>query len=158
MTRYDLTKIVSENMKMLRAEYGYSQQEMANAIGLSKKTLIQIEKDRLELGWTAVCAVCAGFKGSKLLHMTLGEDPATLAETLAHENCYAYEEAESRNLLFWDVVKSSGGYSLQKNIISEHYRIVDKHGRRLFSSLNIDKVNIAFEKYLEKGEKENVKQ
>ncbi len=157
MTRYELTRIVSENIKMLRAEYDYSQQEMANAIGLSKKTLIQIEKDRLPLSWTAVCAVCAVFRNSKLLRMTLGGDPTALVETLAHENCYAYEDSENRSFLFWDVLKDDGEYALQKNIISEHYRITDKKGKRVFSSLSHDKANAEYDKYTEKGEREDVK-
>ena len=149
MEAQDLIKVLSDNIKMLRAEYDYSQQAMANAIGLSKKTLIQIEKGRILLGWTAACAVCAVFRNSKLLRMTLGGDPVDLVETLAHKYCYAYEDVYNKNYLFWDIIQDNGNYTIQKNIISEHYRITDKNGKRLYSSFDIDKVNAAFREYIQ---------
>lgn len=155
MIRHDLIKIVSENIKILRAEYDYSQQVMANAIGLSKKTLIQVEKGRSLLGWTATCATCAIFKNSKLLGMTLGGDPTALVETLAHKYCYVQSELESKNYLFWDIVEDNGEYTIQKNIISEHYKIAGKNGKRLFSSFDFEKVNATYNEYINKGEIEN---
>lgn len=155
MTRQDLIKVVSDNIKVLRAEYDYSQQAMANAIGISKKTLIQVEKDRILLSWTATCAACAVFRSSKLLTMTLGGDPAALVETLAHKYCYTYEDTGNKNYLFWDVIKDNGEYSLQKNIISEHYKIADKNGKRLFSSFDQEKAEAIYNEYTGKGERKN---
>ena len=153
MNKQDLIKIVSQNMKLLRAEYNYSQQAMANTIGLSKKTYIQIEKERLLLSWTATCASCAVFRNSKLLGMALGEDPASLVETLAHEDCYTYEDIDNRNYLFWDVILENSDYSIQKNVITERYKIVDKNGKNVFSSFSLDKVNAVYNDYLLKGDK-----
>lgn len=155
MTKDELVRVVSENIKVLRAEYDYSQQAMANAIGLSKKTLIQVEKDRIILSWTAVCAACAVFKSSKLLNMTLGGDPTALVEAMAHKYCFTDNDTEARGNLFWDVIQNNGEYTLQKNVISEHYRIIDQKGRRLFSSFDLKKADAVYSQYMEKGENEN---
>ncbi|MEX1378379.1 MAG: transcriptional regulator [Eubacteriales bacterium] len=152
MTKEQLIKLVSENIKVLRAEYDYSQQAMANAIGLSKKTLIQVEKERLLLSWTATCAACAVFKSSKFLNMTLGGDPTALVEAMAHKYCYTDSTTVERGNLFWDILQNNGEYVLEKNIISEHYRIIDDKGRRLFSTFDLQKANAVYVKYIEKGE------
>jgi len=155
MTKQELVSIISNHLKMLRAEHDYSQQAMANVIGISKKTLIQIEKGRLTMGWTGACAVCSVFRSSKLLRMTLGDEPPAVAEALAHKYSYAYDENETRSTLFWDIVQDNGRYAIQKNIISEHYKITDKEGKRLFSSFDEEKTNAIYAEYNEQGEKED---
>lgn len=155
MTKQELVSIISNNLKMLRAECDYSQQTMANAIGISKKTLIQIEKGRLTIGWTGACAVCSVFRSSKILRMTLGDEPPALAEALAHKYSYVYDENEARSTLFWDVLQDNGRYAIQRNIISEHYKITDKDGKRLFSSFDEEKINSIYGEYNEKGENED---
>ena len=38
--------------------------------------------------------------------------------------------------VWWKEILSEGGYVLQQNMISEHYRILDKDQYRIYSSLN----------------------
>lgn len=118
-----------------------------------KKTLIQVEKQRLLLSWTATCAVCVIFRNSKLLRNTLGEDPSGLVETLAHEGCYAFEDTGNKSYLFWDVIEDNGLYSIQKNIISEHYKIIDKEGKRYFSSFDKQKIHSIYNNVILEGDK-----
>ncbi len=150
ITKQDLIEKISGSVKLLRAEYNYSQQEMANSIGLSKKTLIQIEKDRLFLSWCATCAVCAVYRTSRQLSMELGEDPVNLVETLAHNDLQSYPESESKNYVFWDVVEESGGYILAKNILTEHYKITGKDGKKYFSSFDLKKITARFNDLIKK--------
>jgi len=153
ITKQDLTQKISKTLKLLRAEYDYSQQEMANSIGLSKKTLIQIEKNRLFLSWGATCAVCAVYRGSKLLQMELGEDPVNLVETLAHNDLQTYTGAQSRNYVFWDVVEESAEFTISKNIITDHYKITDKAGKKYGSSFDFKKIMQEYNKLTIKGDK-----
>jgi DNA-binding XRE family transcriptional regulator len=48
---------------------------MAEIQGISKKTLVQIEKGRQEAGWSQVVAVWALFQESQILQHVLGGDP-----------------------------------------------------------------------------------
>ncbi len=41
-----MTELVSVQLKKIRSERGYTQEKMADVIGLSKKSLVQIEKGR----------------------------------------------------------------------------------------------------------------
>ncbi len=44
MDRQSFTDLIQTKFKMVRIEAGYTQDTMAQTIGLSKKTLVQIEK------------------------------------------------------------------------------------------------------------------
>lgn len=46
MDRQSFTDLIQTKFKMVRIEAGYTQDTMAQTIGLSKKTLVQIEKER----------------------------------------------------------------------------------------------------------------
>ncbi len=155
ITKQDLVSKISASLKLLRAEYGYSQLEMAASIGLSKKTLIQIEKDRMVLGWSATCAVCAVYRGSKLLQMELGEDPVNLIETLAHENLQMYADTASRNYVFWDVIQDNGEYILAKNILTDHFKITSLAGKKLRASFDETKIKSEYEKIIKEKANES---
>ena len=45
MDRQSFTDLIQTKFKMVRIEAGYTQDTMAQTIGLSKKTLVQIEKN-----------------------------------------------------------------------------------------------------------------
>ena len=54
---------------------------MAHELGISKKTLVGIEKGRSSLGWTGSAALCLLFGDSQTLKNEVADDPA---ETAAH--------------------------------------------------------------------------
>ncbi len=47
MDRQSFTDLIQTKFKMVRIEAGYTQDTMAQTIGLSKKTLVQIEKESI---------------------------------------------------------------------------------------------------------------
>ena len=51
MDRQSFTDLIQTKFKMVRIEAGYTQDTMAQTIGLSKKTLVQIEKERVLPNW-----------------------------------------------------------------------------------------------------------
>ena len=59
MNREEIIMLVSDKLRLIRAEAGYTQDKMAEIIGVSKKTLVQIEKGRVLAGWSTVVTVCA---------------------------------------------------------------------------------------------------
>lgn len=50
MDRQSFTDLIQTKFKMVRIEAGYTQDTMAQTIGLSKKTLVQIEKEYYQTG------------------------------------------------------------------------------------------------------------
>ncbi|MBY8909777.1 transcriptional regulator, partial [Salinicoccus roseus] len=52
MDKQTFTEMLQSKFKMVRTEAGYTQDSMSQTIGLSKKTLVQIEKERILPNWT----------------------------------------------------------------------------------------------------------
>ena len=141
MTKEQLITILSKKMKLVRTEAGYTQLRMAEVLGLSKKTLVQIEKYRVEANWTTVSAMCALFRNSEVLQATLGSEPLEIIETVAHENVYRPKEKTLGGKVWWKEIKHEGQYRLQQNLVSQHYRIVDEQNYRWFSSFDQEEAN-----------------
>lgn len=136
MTKEELILLVSEKLKVIRAEAGYTQDRMASVIGVSKKTLVQIEKGRLVAGWTTIVAVCALFRSSETLMNSFGGDPLEVIEVIAREDIDYRKEKTLGGKIWWKEVNKDGGYILQQNVISNHYRILDEDYYRIYSTFD----------------------
>ena len=137
---------------------------MAHELGISKKTLIGIEKGRSSLGWTGSAALCLLFGDSPTLRRELSGDPMrTAAELRGHtppeppaptpakgENNFAFPapapdgapaaEAPPASSPLWRTVARLGRFTAEQNMISEHYRLLDPSGRRVFASFDYPEV------------------
>lgn len=145
MDQKQIQEIISPKIKLIRVEYGYTQHRMAEIIGLSKKTLVQIEKQRTVAGWTTVTAVCALFRDSEIIRRVLGSAPLEVLETAAHRHIFTDGKEASALETTWKVLSEKGGCKLEQNQISGHYRI-QKAGARLFSTWNRVEAEVQLEK------------
>ncbi len=136
MDKSQLDKIVSGKLKMIRIEHHYTQEKMAEVLGLSKKTLIQIEKERNPAGWTNVVAVCALFRDSEVLKTALGDDPLEIIKAVAYESVAHPKSRTLGGKVWWQDLSQQGQLRLQQNVISHHYRILDNDDYRWFSSFD----------------------
>ncbi|MGM0835146.1 MAG: helix-turn-helix transcriptional regulator [Bacillota bacterium] len=145
MNQTDVINLISNKLKLIRIEYDYTQDKMAEILGLSKKTLVQIEKGRNPASWTVTVAACALFRESEFLTSVLGADPLEVIETLAHEKIDRPKDKTMGGKVWWKEVKVMGKFRLQQNVISQHYRILDDLDFRWYSSFNgedaIQKIN-----------------
>jgi len=144
MDREQLIKGLSAKARLVRAEYKYSQEDMARALGLSKKTLVQVEKERTQLSWTAVVALCAIFRESEILKMTLGDSPVEVVETLVLDRIYAPKTKTLGGKVWWRDVKKANGFKMQQNLISGHFRILGEDNHRWYSSFNKEYIEERF--------------
>ncbi|KYH28305.1 MULTISPECIES: helix-turn-helix transcriptional regulator [Clostridium] len=151
-TREELISIVSKKFRLIRSEYNFSQDKMAEILGISKKTLIQIEKERTEASWTLVLAVCGLFRESEILKMVIGEDPIELVETIVFKNMDTPKNLTGGGKVFWRDIEVDGKFKVQKNIISSHYRIIDGNNRRWYSSFDKEYILKKFYELLKGGE------
>lgn len=136
MIREEIINKVTEKMRLIRTEAGYTQDKMAEIIGISKKTLVQIEKGRVEAGWTTVVAVCALFRETETVRFLFGNEPLEVLETIAREGIDYRKEKTMGGKIWWKEIAQQNGLILQQNIISKHFRIIDEELFRIYSSFD----------------------
>jgi DNA-binding XRE family transcriptional regulator len=134
MNKENIIELISTKIKLIRTEKGYTQDKMAEILGISKKTLVQIEKGRSNAGWTNTIAICALFRDSEVLQSILGDDPLVVIEILAYNRIYKSKGKTLGGKVWWKQIEEKGNFRLQQNLISQHYRILDENDYRWFSS------------------------
>ncbi|MFS0634667.1 helix-turn-helix domain-containing protein [Mesobacillus foraminis] len=144
MNRGEIIAKVSEKVRLVRAEAGYTQDKMADIIGVSKKTLVQIEKGRIPAGWSTVVTVCALFRETETIQYILGNEPLEVLETIAHEGIDYRKEKTLGGKVWWREIRNKNGFVLQQNILSQHYRILDSDHYRIYSSFHEGESNARF--------------
>ncbi|MFE8095850.1 transcriptional regulator, partial [Bacillus toyonensis] len=58
-----------------------------------------------------------------------------------------YNNSSSKTLggkLWWRQIRELNGYKIQQNILSQHYRILNKENHRICSSFELDEVEKRF--------------
>ncbi len=138
MNKELIIELISTKAKLIRTEKGYTQDKMAEVLGISKKTLVQIEKGRTNAGWTNTVAICALFRNSEVLQSSLGDDPLVVIETMAHNSTSKFKEKTLGGKVWWKQIQEKGNFRLQQNLISQHYRILDKHDYRWFNLFDLE--------------------
>lgn len=187
--RDKLISACDSSLRLLRAEAGLTQDSMAQELGISKKTLVGIEKGRSSLGWTGSAALCLLFGDSPTLRRRLAGDPRQAAAKLRMHPPAATPEDNTAALPLpasdtpalsaeyaapmppsgaspgtptvpiapigelpaappgtsplWRCVARLGRFTAEQNVISEHYRLIDPVGRRVFASFDYSEVESA---------------
>ena len=137
MERSEFISIMNQKMKHIRTEWDRTQEKMADAIGISKKTLVEIEKGRNSLSWSAAVAAAVIFADSGILADAFGGETSDLVKVIALQGLDAkLPDKTMGGRIWWQDIKESKGYRIQQNIISRHYRILDAEDRRFFSSFD----------------------
>ncbi|WP_240375609.1 helix-turn-helix transcriptional regulator [Bacillus piscicola] len=136
MDRQTASELISEKLRLVRTEQGYTQDKMADFLGISKKTLVQIEKGRKTANWTTVVAICALFNHSEILFSVLGDEPVEFIKLVGLQNGEAPKEKTMGGKVWWKNVDKKGTLRLQQNVISNHYRILDEQHYRLYSTFS----------------------
>ena len=126
MDRQSFTDLIQTKFKMVRIEAGYTQDTMAQTIGLSKKTLVQIEKERVLPNWTTCVSICALFRDSDVLNSTFGCDPLEIVQTISRNHC-AYPNHSTTS----DI---RNGFILQSNKVSNIYRVLNNEKQPIFGT------------------------
>lgn len=124
------------NLKDVRKEYGFTQEKMAAALGISKKTLVEIEKGRRTLGWTGAVALAAVCGESAILQAQFGGEMSELISALAFADTPPRRFKTLGGKVWWRDVLQKGGFRLQQNILSGHYRLLDSGDCRVMSSFH----------------------
>ena len=136
MDRQSFTDLIQTKFKMVRIEAGYTQDTMAQTIGLSKKTLVQIEKERVLPNWTTCVSICALFRDSDVLNSTFGCDPLEMVQTISRNS--------TTSDIYWNTVDSRNGFILQSNKVSDIYRVLNQETRPIFGTSKLREAETYF--------------
>lgn len=138
MHREDLIARCDQLLKLVRTEYSFNQEKMAQILGLSKKTLVEIEKGRSSLGWTGSVAFCTLFADSQVLQASFGGAPGELLSELAFLGSDPPPSKPRSGGVWWQTVMENEACLIQQNTISQHYRLLTRDGRRIASSFDLE--------------------
>ena len=140
MTRQEFVAAMDRQVKLTRTEYGFTQDVMAKILGISKKTLVEIEKGRSSLGWTGAVAFVTLFSNSQVLSGLLGGEASDMVLALAFQDTKPTFPRTMGGKVWWRHVESRNGYKIQQNIISQHYRALDAEDGRVCASFDLGEV------------------
>ena len=150
MKRDEFIREMDRTIKLVRTEYGFTQEAMAKTLGLSKKTLVEIEKGRSSLGWMGAAAFASIFSGSQVLSGLLGGEADDLILALACEDLQPVYPKTLGGKVWWRTVETSGRFRIQQNIISQHYRALDEEDGRMCASFELEAVRKKVKECLER--------
>lgn len=136
MTRDEIILKTSEKLRLIRTEAGYTQDKMAEILGISKKTLVQIEKGRVYANWPTVVTICALFRDTETVQFLFGNEPLEVLETIVRDGIDYRKEKTLGGKVWWRELNRKNGFILQQNILSQHFRILDDEYFRIFSSMD----------------------
>ena len=140
MKREEFIKTVSSRLKLIRTEYGITQEAMSEMLGISKKTLVETEKGRRDLSWTEVIAVVSVFEKSEVLQGITGGEASDVIHALAFEDRNIHYPPTMGGKVWWRIIDEKEGIRLQQNYVTGHYRLLDDNDCRLISSFDISEV------------------
>ena len=141
MTRQEFVDFMDRQVKLVRTEYGFTQDVMARILGLSKKTLVEIEKGRSSLGWMGAVAFITLFSDSRVLSALLGGEASDMVHALAFQDTKPVFPRTMGGKVWWRLVEQIGDYRIQQNIISQHYRALDREDRRICYSFDLEEIH-----------------
>lgn len=140
MTRETFVAELDRQVKLVRTEYGFTQDVMARVLGISKKTLVEIEKGRSSLGWTGAVALCSIFSlAARCSPACWGARPGAGA-ALAFQNLRPFYPKTMGGKVWWRFVETLGPYTIQQNLLSQHYRALDPEDGRVCSSFDLEEI------------------
>ena len=138
MDRDEFIRICNSKLKLVRTEYSFSQDKMALMLGISKKTLVEIEKGRSSLGWSGSVVLCSVFFESEILRDTFPDGALDTVHIIAFENSEPEYHRANYHRIWWQTIMQNDNYILEQNIVSQHYRLITKDLNVIASSFNID--------------------
>lgn len=138
MQKDDFISICNSKLKLVRTEFSLSQEKMSLMLGISKKTLVEIEKGRSSLGWSGSVVLCSIFSESQIILDAFNAEPSEIIRMIAFEQTEPNYRHANTVRIWWQTVLQNDKYLIEQNIVSQHYRLLTIDGKIVASSFNID--------------------
>ncbi|BAU27888.1 DNA-binding XRE family transcriptional regulator [Aneurinibacillus soli] len=156
-TKDMLDRMISEKVRLIRTEAKLTQEQMADVLGLSKKTLVQVEKERKTLGFTAAALVGALFRDSEIMQGMFGESALEVmrltafdgieqgdengADWISRARTQARYKAMGRRV-WWKDEQEGAVYILQSHILTGHCRIIDREDALQYYGADLEEAQV----------------
>ncbi len=147
MNKREFCDLIQTIIKEVRVEYDFTQEQMAYTLGLSKKTLVQIEKSRSKLGWAEAVTFCTIFEDSEILIQNVGSESKEIIQVLSLQKQPIRHFITMGGEIWWKNKEEHNGFVVQQHKLSKHYRILDHENYRVYFSLSYKDTMEAFKKY-----------
>ncbi len=147
MTKNQFCKSVQSILERLRKKEGLTLEEMALTLGLSKKTLIQIEKERTQLKWPEAVTFVSIFQSHEIVQSLFGDEVIDIVQSIAILKPPKRQLKTLGGESWWRTLNSQEGYRLQQHKISKHLRILDQENYRVFFTYSKSDALHEFNKY-----------
>ena len=138
MKKKDFIVQVTDKCKLVRVEYGFSQDQMAQILGMSKKTLVETEKGRRKLSWPECIALAVIFSRSQILGNEFGGELSDMIRAVSFDDTDVLYPKTMGGKVWWRDIEEHSGYRIQQNLLSQHYRLLDPMDGRMVSSFDIE--------------------
>lgn len=134
MTRESFIALCNRKEKLVRSELGFSQQKMSELLGISKKTLVEIEKWRSSLGWEGAVTLCVLFQNTREITLTFGPDISILLRALSCGEAFG-RPFQSPHAV-WTKILEKEGRIIEQNTASQLYRLTE-NGETIAASFDL---------------------
>ena len=151
MNRQTFSEQMGSLLKLIRTEYSLTQDEMAVIMGISKKTLVETEKKRRNLSWSEAVVLASVFSQSNILQNAFGGDISDMIPAIAFQDIHVKYPHTMGGKVWWNTIQEEGGYRIQQNMISRHYRLLNAEDQRIVSSFELSTVKDYLQSILEKN-------
>ena len=148
MNKTDFCKRTQTILEDLRKDQGMTLEQMALTIGLSKKTLIQIEKGRSNLKWAEAVTFVSIFNDHDLVKSLFGDETNEIIQTIAIQKSPKRQFKTMGGESWWKTISERDGYRSQHHKISKHLRILDNENYRVYFTYSKSDAIKQFSKYL----------
>lgn len=138
LDREEFVTVCNSKLKLVRTEFSFSQEKMALMLGISKKTLVEIEKGRSSLGWSGSVVLCSVFSESQVLFDAFSASPIEIVHIIAFENSEPNYKQANTFRIWWQTVMQNENYIIEQNIVSQHYRLLTKDCKVIASSFDVE--------------------
>lgn len=150
MDQFVFNQQVSERAKLIRAEADVTQDRFAEMVGISKKTLVEVEKGRKTFGFTVAVAICVLFRNGEVIKNLFGGAALEVIDLCARNGMMQPKFKTLGGHVFWNVVEERGGFRIQHNRVTGHHRILDPEDYLLFYSFDLEEVRRRFAEVTER--------
>ena len=110
MDKNELIAEVSRCLKTVRAEYDFSQTQMASILGISKKSLVETEKKRRNLTWPECVAFVTLFSSSSILQNSFGGEMSDMMKAIAFNDIQPIYPKTLGGKIWWKNIREEKGY------------------------------------------------
>jgi DNA-binding XRE family transcriptional regulator len=106
VNRKDLIKMVSSELIKIRKECKLTQDELAEILGISKNTIVNVEKNNKELSWAVVMSLIMLFNQTTSIQSIVGKDNSAME--LITKCAFLDKDKRKNNMLYTTALSGIG--------------------------------------------------